>query len=284
MAASRAPVLCFPMTKVPSNMDSLKADFDRDGFLIYDFEFPVALIDECAAITAELGEQNLARVQDLWRREPAVKSLGAYPRVMELLQALYAREPFPFQTLNFPVGTQQSTHADTIFFNSAPEHFMCGVWVALEDITMDNGPLHYFAGSHKLPIIDMDTINTDYDGDRPGYFAKASEGFEKHYGTIKKGEAVIWSANVLHGGSVITKPGRSRLSQVTHYYFENCIYTKPVLMDKLGKPVRRYPYDFARERFVPNRQNGKRVKANFKEFLAEHWYNLKKHTPSEPKG
>ena len=31
---------------------------------------------------------------------------------------------------------------------------MCGVWVALEDITEDNGPLHYYPGSHRLPDYD----------------------------------------------------------------------------------------------------------------------------------
>ena len=32
-----------------------------------------------------------------------------------------------------------------------PEGFMCGVWVALEDMDMENGPLVYYPGSHKLP-------------------------------------------------------------------------------------------------------------------------------------
>ena len=32
-----------------------------------------------------------------------------------------------------------------------PEGFMCGVWVALEDMDMDNGPLVYYPGSHQLP-------------------------------------------------------------------------------------------------------------------------------------
>src|SRR5439155_23973453 len=65
---------------------------------------------------------------------------------------MYGRRAFPFQTLNFPVGTQQHFHTDSIHFSSVPERFMCGVWVALEDITEENGPLVYYPGSHRWPI------------------------------------------------------------------------------------------------------------------------------------
>ena len=32
---------------------------------------------------------------------------------------------------------------------------MCGVWMALEDVHEDNGPLHYYPKSHKLPFYEM---------------------------------------------------------------------------------------------------------------------------------
>ena len=54
-----------------------------------------------------------------------------------MLFSLYGREPFPFQTLNFPYGSRQHYHSDAVHFNSLPKGFMCGVWVALEDIHED---------------------------------------------------------------------------------------------------------------------------------------------------
>ncbi|MFX6869154.1 phytanoyl-CoA dioxygenase family protein, partial [Acinetobacter baumannii] len=39
-------------------------------------------------------------------------------------------------------------------FSSLPTGFMCGLWVALEDITINQGPLHYYPGSHLLPEFD----------------------------------------------------------------------------------------------------------------------------------
>src|SRR5215207_9806689 len=71
------------------------------------------------------------------------------------LQELYQRKPLPFQTLNFPVGTEQQPHSDTIHFNSIPAGFMCGVWIALEDMDENNGTLIFYPQSHKLPEATM---------------------------------------------------------------------------------------------------------------------------------
>ena len=48
---------------------------------------------------------------------------------------------------------------------------------------------------------------------------------------IKKGQAIIWASNLLHGGEKILRPGASRHSQVTHYFFDDCVYYSPRLSD-----------------------------------------------------
>ena len=95
--------------------------------------------------------RNNIRIQDLWQYSDSVKELACHPKIMDTLKMLYEREPVPFQTLNFKVGTQQKAHSDTLHFSSLPARYMCGVWVALEDITEDNGPLFYYPGSHRNP-------------------------------------------------------------------------------------------------------------------------------------
>ena len=92
------------------------------------------------------------RIQDAHKFNPDVQRIAANPRVLELLSALYGRRAWPFQTLNFSVGTQQHLHSDSLHFSSVPERFMCGVWVALEDVGPTQGPLVYYSGSHKWPI------------------------------------------------------------------------------------------------------------------------------------
>ncbi len=219
--------------------------YAADGFLIIDPQIDPAILD-----TALTGVEPLyngeKRLQDGWRTVPAVQQIAAAPRIMETLRMLYRREPIPFQTLNFPVGTQQRTHSDSIHFNSIPQRFMCGVWVALEDVRDDNGPLHYYPGSHRLPFYDLidlglkgseaQTVEEIYGRTYKEYEERLdsiiqAQGLKKAILKMKKGMAIIWSANLLHGGEKILTPGSTRHSQVTHYFFENCVYYTPLRSD-----------------------------------------------------
>ena len=58
-------------------------------------------------------------------------------------------------------------------------------------------------------------------------------GLEIDYGLIKKGHALVWSANLLHGGSPANDPERTRKSQVTHYFFEGTRYYTPLMSKDL---------------------------------------------------
>lgn len=146
-----------------------------------------------------------------------------------------------FQTLNFPVGTQQHYHTDSIHFSSAPERFMCGVWLAMEDIDDDNGPLVYYPGSHRWPIYTNEHIGrcvTELNQTPSQNLYEdmwealvESHGVQPEYFHAKKGQALIWAANLMHGGSRQRDPQRTRWSQVTHYYFEDCAYYTPMMSD-----------------------------------------------------
>lgn len=190
--------------------------------------------------------QGERRVQDAWKFDDDVRAIAANPEIVALLSKLYGRGAFPFQTLNFPVGTQQAVHSDSVHFSSLPERFMCGVWVAMEDVSAEAGPLFYHPGSHTWPIVSNAMIR------RRGYGSalnSAQEPFAKAWNALikthdskpapflaKKGQALIWAANLLHGGSRQTNRSLTRWSQVTHYFFEDCIYYTPAFSDEaIGK-------------------------------------------------
>jgi hypothetical protein len=208
-------------------------------------------------------ENNGLRIQDAWSFDADVRALAVNARVLEILQNLYGRKPWPFQTLNFPVGTQQHYHSDSVHFSSIPERFMCGVWIALEDVGEDAGPLEYYPGSHKWPIIYNDQVGVRvtgsdrqpsqivYHGVWEAMVKKA--GIVPHRFSPRKGEALIWAANLLHGGSPQRDPNATRWSQVTHYFFEDCCYLAPMLSDVLiGKLQLRHLVNIATGELVPN--------------------------------
>ena len=179
---------------------------------------------------------------DGWRTNPDVRRIAVNPSILDLLSVLYGRRAFPFQTLNFAVGTQQHFHSDSVHFSSNPDRFMCGVWVALEDVDLDTGPLLYYPGSHKWPIYTNEHIGVDSARSSdpyhhyPAYERLWRELVDVHQARperfcARKGQALIWTANLLHGGDRMRDLSRTRWSQVTHYYFEGCSYYTPMISE-----------------------------------------------------
>lgn len=213
--------------------------FHGVGYLVIDPEIPEPVLDAAIdairtrdEVTKELHHGS--RVFDGWKFSPAIRRIALAPRVLRILRQLYGREPKPFQTLNFPIGTEQRVHSDTIHFSSDPPTYMCGVWVALEDIDRSNGALVYYPGSHKLPVVTMEDVAGEPGTKHYPAYEEAIERvvrekkLEPAYAVLKKGQALIWASNLLHGGSFHLDKSRTRHSQVTHYFFAGCQYYMPL--------------------------------------------------------
>ncbi|MGI4731979.1 MAG: phytanoyl-CoA dioxygenase family protein [Janthinobacterium lividum] len=226
-------VLDFPDVDIDARIDRIKADLSP-------------LYDADLSDPESLAPNVNLRIQDAWRFNPDVMAVAANPQILALLSKLYGRRAFPFQTLNFPVGTQQRAHTDSAHFSSLPERFMCGVWLAMEDITAESGPLIYYPGSHKWPVLSNAMIGrrgwkSSHVSAQTPFEAVWSamvdaEGIAPETFLARKGQALIWAANLLHGGGLRTDLKRTRWSQVSHYYFADCIYYTPAFSDEpLGR-------------------------------------------------
>lgn len=163
-----------------------------------------------------------------------IKNIGNDKNLKELLEKLIEGTPVLFQSINFLKGSEQHTHSDSIHMTTFPPGGLLGVWIALEDIMMDNGPLHYYPKSHTLPYY----LNSDYKNEGTKLFIgnksyKAYEelidekirenGMKKEIFTAKKGDMFIWHANLFHGGEPQKNKNLTRLSMVFHYFKKDSI-------------------------------------------------------------
>ena len=221
--------------------------FRRDGFIVVE---DARILDEldidaiwtrnAAAFAADGG-----RAHDAWTHDAAVRAVATHPAVLDVLRLLYGREPLPFQTLNFLNGTEQATHSDTIHFSSLPSGYMCGVWMALEDVSLRQGPLHYVPGSQLLPELDYEQLDVpavtgEHTWGNPNTRTSYAEyekridrltrenGVRREELAIARGSFLVWSANLLHGGSPRDDRSLTRKSQVTHYYFDGVVPFTPM--------------------------------------------------------
>lgn len=226
----------------PPDLKRIARDIHLKGFSVIDFPDP-DFVENAERIKEQLNDEVFMkehaprRIQDAWKTNQQVRDIAANPVILDMLSKLYGRKAIPFQTLNFKFGSEQHYHSDAVHFSSSPERFMCGVWVALEDIKEINGPLMYFPGSHTWPILSNEMIDynvleeaspTQYIYHDAWKALIDTHNVKPEVFLAKKGQALIWAANLLHGGLPIIDKNHTRWSQVTHYFFENCCYYTPM--------------------------------------------------------
>jgi len=277
------------LADAPEAHKAFARDLARDGLAIIDLGDD--LLDLCDRIDAETAhhfESGATRVHDAWRRSEAIRRVATHPEILARLALAYGREPFPFQSLNFHRGSQQDIHADTLHFHAEPGGFMCGVWLALEDVRPEAGPLVYYPGSHRLPVLTMAEAGAEDGGTTaanyndlygPAIRRQLDEaGLKPNLAMLRKGQIAVWAANLAHGGSKMLDPASTRRSLVLHYYFEDCVYYTPMLSTK-DRQARRLPADIATGGWRWPRRAGRRVAVPAKQLAAAIVYRLTRHTP-----
>ncbi len=166
-----------------------------------------------------------AKILDMHEASEAAQQALFSPAIARFLNIIFERPALAFQSLGFLRGSQQGIHRDTAFVRvSSSEEFVAS-WIALEDIQPGSGELEYYIGSHALPdYLFSGTArwatpgHPEISGYSEALHAMAREAnLEFTQFRPKKGDALIWSAELMHGGSAIENEGQTRKSLVTHY-------------------------------------------------------------------
>lgn len=168
------------------------------------------------------------------RLSDTIRNITRDKRLTDLLSFILDKEVVPFQTINFIRGSNQRAHSDSIHMTTYPLGYLIAVWVALEDTNKDNGPLFYYPGSHRLPYMLNEDFNEGATGLRLG--RKHYTDYEHRIETLisekqlaqevflaRKGDVLIWHANLIHGGMPVKDPALTRKSMVIHYFATDVI-------------------------------------------------------------
>ena len=222
-----------------SSKESLM-NYEENGFAVLDNFFDLNAIEKINYEIEKLLNEGKVKLMSNHKimfaihKSEFLRSIGENKNLKELLNGLMGEEVKLFQSINFKTGSEQPTHSDSIHMTTFPLGGLFGVWIALEDIDSDNGPLHYYPGSHKLPYY----LNSDYDNEGSFLFlgskdyteyekmieAKIVEyGMKKTIFTAKAGDVLIWHANLFHGGDPHINKNKTRKSMVLHYFAKNRI-------------------------------------------------------------
>jgi hypothetical protein len=216
--------------------------FVRDGYLEQEGLIDDARLDAVnreidAAIAA--GYQGYVpgssqRLQHLHAGHPAIRALWLDERYLRLVDLIFGVPARPCQTLTYVFGSEQNPHQDTIHLTPFPAGYMCGAWIALEDVQPDSGELMIYPGSHRLPRLYMKDLGCAKVRDEAWLeFGNTVEPAwrrlldEHSLAPVayrpKRGTVLIWHENLMHGGGRRRNRSLSRRSIVIHSFADGAV-------------------------------------------------------------
>lgn len=182
---------------------------------------------------ADLRDAPAKALDMHWFSRP-VRDLIFSEKVRGFLQLIFEARAFASQTLGFYRGSAQEAHQDSAYVPYTLQRHFAASWIALEDVAFESGELFYYEGSHKLPEFlylgghksvseayraggKEDAVNDDIRR-HVRLLPRSADTYKltKRTFMAKRGDALIWHADLAHGGSPISTT-RSRKSVVTHY-------------------------------------------------------------------
>jgi phytanoyl-CoA hydroxylase len=236
-----------------SNQKAL-IDFDKNGYAVIEnflSNEQVDKVNEEIDYLIKSGKKKFRygnKIMFAVHLSEYIRNIGKDKKLIEILSILLGRKAVLFQSINFLTGSQQATHSDSIHMTTYPLGGLIAIWIALEDVGPDQGPLHYYPQSHTLPYY----MNSDYDNEGNTFFIGdkdyseyekmiqekiAAAKIEKKVFLPKKGDMFIWHANLFHGGEKHLDKNKTRKSMVLHYFAEGVvcfheITQRPALMPR----------------------------------------------------
>lgn len=167
------------------------------------------------------------KVNDLYLEQPSVRHLALNERIVPLLRELLGERPALCNSLSLEYGSEQPDHVDSLYMTPRTPAHLVAIWVALEDCTPGSGLLRYWPGSHRIePYVFSNGGRHAVDAEMDawsGYMQAQTQvrGLRSELFAASKGDVFVWNAQLLHGGSAISEPGRTRRSIVFHYFSES---------------------------------------------------------------
>ncbi|MCJ2095633.1 phytanoyl-CoA dioxygenase family protein [Methylobacterium sp. J-072] len=162
------------------------------------------------------------KINDLFLNSDIVRACTLDERLSTILGALLDGDPMVCNSLNFIYGSTQGAHYDSWFMAPPVKDKMVAVSICLDENADDNGPIFLYPGSHTIPPYvfphgKIAKLDADL-GPALRYVEETSRAIEPVTFYGQPGDVLIWHGQVLHGGSPIKNPSRTRRSLVTHYW------------------------------------------------------------------
>jgi ectoine hydroxylase-related dioxygenase (phytanoyl-CoA dioxygenase family) len=201
------------------NLDpqQILADYERDGVVLIPSLLSPAEVAEVRAELDRYTREDLASlppdaatmeadgrtVRNLWRLEnhnPRLRALAERADIRALIGKLVHGEPVlaAVETFNKParIGSGVPYHQDNAYFCQEPPD-MLTVWIAIDPVTPENGPVYFVKGSHLGGV--LPTRPSGVRGNSIGMAEPSPVPLEEQFrALLASGDATIHHCNTIH--------------------------------------------------------------------------------------
>jgi ectoine hydroxylase-related dioxygenase (phytanoyl-CoA dioxygenase family) len=148
-------------------------------------------------------EPDGVTVRNLWRMElhhPEFCKMVENEQIVALAGQLVHGEPIlmAVETFNKParVGSGVPYHQDNAYFCQTPPD-MLTIWIAMDPVTLENGPVYYVRGSHKEGM--LPTKLSGVKGNSIGLAEAPDVALSEQFcGLLEPGDALIHQCQTIH--------------------------------------------------------------------------------------
>ena len=148
------------------------------------------------AIPPETRSHSVRKFMGFTRTHAVLKEVSTHEPLRAAVEAIAGERTKLFQSMALvkpPGGREKPWHQDHAYFDLPIDARVCGVWIALGEVTEANGAMFMLPGAHKGgPIVhfkrrDWQICDTELDGRRPVALP------------MHAGDLVIFDAKIPHG-------------------------------------------------------------------------------------
>ena len=264
--------------QVPAELEVPFRQFVDEGWFEIESHLDSRLIKRLTAAmdhAAASGESGFTagssqRLQRMHVKYDSFWDVTTYPKTQQVVDTLMQAPSTVCQVIGFINGTQQAPHQDSIHLSVFPRGYMCGAWLALEDVQADSGELIIYPGSHRWdPVMMCDAGIAKVHGGQWSEFAGTVEakwrqmaeesGVKPLVYRPKRGSLLIWHERLMHGGSRRLNKSLTRKSCVTHHFAQGGI----IYYDSTGLPGKVIERDETKR--VLSRKMAKQLLSDFRQ-------------------
>ncbi|MFW6059610.1 MAG: phytanoyl-CoA dioxygenase family protein [Phycisphaeraceae bacterium] len=182
--------------------------------------FEASVAKQVSKLTGDQRLDAMRKLVNFVEYEPRLKRIADYAPLLDVIRRLMrGRTPelYKNQALSKPpkIGREKPWHQDCAYFNVTLDTPVVGCWIALDEVTIDNGCMHVLAGGHQQGPIphwqrrDWQICDTDiyalHEEDKPVVAVP-----------LKPGGLLLFSGLLPHGTPHNDSPKRRRALQY-HY-------------------------------------------------------------------